>query len=530
LLLFESAACDSATSHHTSADAPERDAGGDAAQGQTPGDEDASEPNPDACVGACEHDPVGFGRVSADVPPVDSEPDLTLMGFVAGADQLLMAGPVDARELYESYALSLPEGTFTHLSQKLPALGSANLLAVDHLTGAQSRDGEVLHAMDTEERGRPDLFAVSLATGAARRLSQGSEAVTEAWFAADADRVLYRSREETGKPQRLYTTSLSTPAPTPVTPEGHILASSGYGTHPQLTADGHYAVYAAQSGGGGYKLFATTADGSESHELSPPLVSGGNVFTGAFNNRCSYQVLPDNERVVFSADAEQDERYELYVANLDGSQRAKLSAAPANSAGVARVACPVTPNGKQVVYLVGLSTGGSELHVVNVETKTDLRLDTDGASAAFGPVLSQDGSGVVFVNLEKKLYYASLEGDPQVLLAEDVLGGGRAHRRAHRAPERWPGVRHLARTERRLARSTAARPRRGHADLQRAARLGAQRAVDQRGRRHEPAPPERRGHGHRDAQRGRLPLHARREAGGVRGARAAPWELLREPV
>lgn len=380
------------------------------------------DPSDDACVAPCDPVATGFERISADVPATDSSPSLNLIGFAPGQDTLIMSGPADARELYEALGFQLGSSTLVQLSAGLPARGVANVLDADRVRGVRTRDGAVLVAMDKETRGRPDLFAVSLTDGSARKLSRGLEPVAGAWFASDSDQILYVSGGALPTKRELFATRFGTPAPVQLTAsdDDQEISIGQYGIHPQITADGARALYAARAGNSAqWELRSVKTDGSDVQLLSPAPVPGGGVFIGESTKRCGYQLAGDGTRAVFVADAEVDQRFELYAAKLDGSGRHKLS--PGGSTSVLLDACPLTADGTRIVY--GLTNGAAtELHVADIASGEDTRLDTANMSAAFAPVLSGDARGVVFVGSDKALYFVSLEGGAPVLLASGVVG------------------------------------------------------------------------------------------------------------
>ncbi len=86
----------------------------------------------------------------------------------------------------------------------------------------------------------------------------------------------------------------------------------------QLAPDGQRAVYLAdQETDGVLELFVARTDGSASpQKLSGALVAGGNVATGPFP---AFAISPDGARVVYLADQEKDEVFELFVVPIDAS-------------------------------------------------------------------------------------------------------------------------------------------------------------------------------------------------------------------
>ena len=65
-----------------------------------------------------------------------------------------------------------------------------------------------------------------------------------------------------------------------------------------------------------YELYSARVDGSDWVKLNASLIIGGDVED-------DYQIAPDSSRVVYRADQEVNNLYELYSAPLDGLRRRK---------------------------------------------------------------------------------------------------------------------------------------------------------------------------------------------------------------
>ena len=87
-----------------------------------------------------------------------------------------------------------------------------------------------------------------------------------------------------------------------------------------ISPDGAFVVYVAdQDTNDVYELYRTPLDGSGAPvQLNSEMVEGGNVGE-LFNFYAEFLISPDGSRVVYRADQELDERFELYSVPADGS-------------------------------------------------------------------------------------------------------------------------------------------------------------------------------------------------------------------
>lgn len=155
----------------------------------------------------------------------------------------------------------------------------------------------------------------------------------------------------------------------------------------EIGLDGSWVVYLADQGNGRSELCSVPADGS-----AAPLVLGRDLAT-------SFLIHPGGDRVLYRADHEQDERFALFLAPIDGrSAPLELNAplGPAERVGW----FGVTPDGARIVYQV--RRGGEPASTTTALWQVSL---ADGgartalgetAAAADGFQISPDGSHVFY--------------------------------------------------------------------------------------------------------------------------------------
>jgi Tol biopolymer transport system component len=180
-----------------------------------------------------------------------------------------------------------------------------------------------------------ELYSVSLLGAPAPVLLSGvlvgGGSVEGAALSRDGGQVVFQADQDLDGVLELFVVPIdgSVPAlelPIPLVPGGNTVAFS-------FDADGTHVLYTAdQAEDERFELFSIPSDGSgPSSQRSGPLVSGGDVGErtgGLFGNElfASFHVSPDGLWVLYMADAEVDERFELFRVAADGSLPAlKLS-------------------------------------------------------------------------------------------------------------------------------------------------------------------------------------------------------------
>jgi Tol biopolymer transport system component len=160
-----------------------------------------------------------------------------------------------------------------------------------------------------------------------------------------------------------------------------------YGTQSPflVSPDGQRVVYRAdQYRDEVFELFSVPITGGRAIAVSGPLVAGGDVLEG-------FRITPDSTQVVYGADQDADQVFELYAAPLDRAQAAHNLNPPLVSGGDAAVisryfgpAAPPLPvfaisaDGSRVVYLADQDTDDVfELYLSYLERPEHLPLPAD---------------------------------------------------------------------------------------------------------------------------------------------------------
>ena len=167
-----------------------------------------------------------------------------------------------------------------------------------------------------------EIYSVPSAGGAAVKLNgtlvTGGD-VTSQQFSPDSSRVVYRADQDTDDVAELY--SVASDGGTPVKLNGTL--PSTFGVNPfnipagvVFNPDGSRVVYQAdQDTLGVFEIYVVPAMGGTPLKVNGPLVAGGNVnsaFSPSFSPLTGVQFSPDGGRVLYLADQDVDEVFEIF--------------------------------------------------------------------------------------------------------------------------------------------------------------------------------------------------------------------------
>jgi hypothetical protein len=163
----------------------------------------------------------------------------------------------------------------------------------------------------------------------------------------DSNWMVYYARLETSQVYQLYSRPLDGHSG-PIKLNGSMVNGDSVPVYcifyARISPDSHWVVYLAdQDIDGVNELYSRPIDGSGSPiKLSGPMVYGGDVsgWYGAF------EISPDSRRVVYLADQDVDETYELYSRPIDGSGIPVKLNAPLVSVNDFRI----SPDSSQVIF------------------------------------------------------------------------------------------------------------------------------------------------------------------------------------
>jgi len=269
-----------------------------------------------------------------------------------------------------------------------------------------SPDGRwAVYLHDAETDGVLDLWSVALPAGTPVKLNATvpSPGVRSFRISPDGSRVVYTAEQDTGGVVELYSVPIAGPASAGVKLNGPLVAGGGVSPLSwgfRISANSTRVVYYAdQQTDDVFELYSVPIAGPASSgvKLNSALVTGGDVL------QASFRISPNSSRVVYVADQQTDEVYELYSVPIGGPASAgvKLYGALVPFGDV--FAFQISPNSARVVYLADQQTNDVyELYSVPIAGPASAGVKLNGALVSGGEVfrefqISPNSARVVYV-------------------------------------------------------------------------------------------------------------------------------------
>lgn len=257
--------------------------------------------------------------------------------------------------------------------------------------------GEVVYAADQDVDERGELFVVPTTGGVPQKLNPPLNATADVapsmfQISPDGSRVLYLSDLLADGDFDLYSVPIGGGSAerlnSPLVAGGSVFVF-------RISPDSSRVVYFAdQQGNGTNELYSVALSGSGGVvKLNPPLVAGGDVSI-------TFAISPDSSHVVYIADQQVNERFDLFKVPLAGGTAVKLNAL--NTAGGNISDFQISSTSSRVVFWGDREVDEQfELYSVPLKAPTlfiieKLNPPLDPGSDVLGFRLSPDGSRVIF--------------------------------------------------------------------------------------------------------------------------------------
>jgi len=261
----------------------------------------------------------------------------------------------------------------------------------------------VIYLADSAVTDRDELWSVPIAGGSPVKLNGALVADGDVlgFVVSPADgTVVYWADQQVDGRTELYRVAATGGTAVKVS---HALSPGRYVTAALFTPGGARVVYGEQSDPPGFtEIWSIAPDGTGRVGLVGALVAGGSL--AAIVADASGTQLPLADRLVFVADKQTDEVFELYSSDLVTGAQVKLNpplALNGDVVGAAESRPRITPDGSTVVYAADPVTNGVEnLYRVAIGGGTSTAIGgatSFGSSTIQGFVLSPDGSRVARV-------------------------------------------------------------------------------------------------------------------------------------
>jgi hypothetical protein len=244
----------------------------------------------------------------------------------------------------------------------------------------------------------------------------------------DSSHVVYGADQDTDQVQELYSVLIDGSAP-PQKLNSPLVAGGDVSLSFRISPDSNRVVYRAdQDTFGVSELYSVPIDGSAPpQKLNSPLVAGGDVSL-------SFRISLDNNRVVYRADQDTDQEFELYSVPIDGSAPPQKLNSPLVAGGEVSFSFGISVDSSRVVYLADQDTDDvDELYSVPIDGSAAPQ-KLNSPLVAGGDVLdfriSPESSRVVYFADQDtddvdELYSVPIDGSapPQKLNSPLVAGG-----------------------------------------------------------------------------------------------------------
>ncbi|HEX6885179.1 MAG TPA: hypothetical protein VF530_17525 [Planctomycetota bacterium] len=279
---------------------------------------------------------VGLYSVSVKGGPVAVLDDGTL-----GSENVFVFTP-DSRHLL--YSPQVSQATGTLVTYLIPSAGGTPVRLTDLAIGALRATPDSTRALCIDDF--RNLYSVPLDGGAEAQISSPSNAgggVADVVLSPDGARVAFRAEQDEDRVFELFSVPV---AGGPIVALNGALAKGPVAGDVQgawFSPDGAHVVYRAdQDTDEVFELYSAPSAGGPPVKLSAPFVRGGDV------ELFGVQISPDSQWVVYIADAEVAWIRELYAVPITGGPVVELNAARGRAVGTIRF--KISPDSSRVVY------------------------------------------------------------------------------------------------------------------------------------------------------------------------------------
>lgn len=292
--------------------------------------------------------PIGGGTVTklnAPYTPGGGYVDYTYIALSPDSSRVVYQTDQDTLDIPELYSVPVAGGPVTKLN---------DTLTTDGLGGQTfgfwiSPDSNwVVYDADQEEDDIYELYSVPLAGGTVTKLNGplafGGFVSEEYSISPDSARVVYSADQDTFGVVDLYSVPIGGGTTAKLNDTLELRGSSDPEFH--ISPDSTRVVFlAAEFPWSPTELFSVPIGGGTATRLNDALTTGGEVATG------HVAITPDSSYVLYVADQDEDEVFELYSVPLAGGSVVKLNSALAFDVDVTEFR--VRPDSSRVAYQAG---------------------------------------------------------------------------------------------------------------------------------------------------------------------------------
>lgn len=298
----------------------------------------------------------------------------------------------------ELFSTPIDGGTSVRLSRTLPAGGIV-------FSFRMSSDGStVVYNADQDTDNVREVYSVPVAGGTVTRLNApmtpGGNSFSSGRISPDGSTVIYRADQDVDEVFELYSVPIGGGSVTklnPPLPSGADVGDEDF----EFSPDGSIVVFAVTEGTQGRRaLYSVPAQGGPATRLTPPLVEGGRINFISFDR--FRMISPDGSRVVYGADQDTDQQFELFSVPIEGGTVTRLNPPLMPGQGVDSL-YEFSADGSTVVYQAFSATEPNEVFSVPTAGGPATRLNAPLPSTdeVLSFQLSHDGNFVVYTTFPR---------------------------------------------------------------------------------------------------------------------------------
>lgn len=331
----------------------------------------------------------------------------------------------DTESLSEIYSVSIEGGDFVKLNAPLVSGGLTKryLISVNGETVVYRADQEILNQFN--------IYSVPIAGGTPVQLNQSLNSFTDVrdyyLISPDNARVVYLANQENISAIEMYSVDIN--GGTPVKLNTPLGSQENVGINFKVSPNSDRVVYlrSTLTTELKYELYSVPITGGTPIKLNGPLVSGGDVDVN------HYKITPDGAHVVYLADQDTDDVYELYSVPIGGGTPVKLNGPMVAGGDVELDNILITSDNATVIYRADQETNNVfELYSVPLAGGTPSKINSSlvtGRTVNSQYRLSHDNVTLVYLADQdtdnvNELYSAPVMGGTVVKLNAPLISGG----------------------------------------------------------------------------------------------------------
>jgi Tol biopolymer transport system component len=348
--------------------------------------------------------------------PVSGDVSNAGLQFNSSGSLVLYHADQTTDEVFEVFSVNSAGGTPVKLNGALVASGDTQSTDLQF----SPNGSRVIYLADQTTDEVFEIFSVPSGGGSAIKLNDtlvASGDVTAQRISPDSSRVLYLADQSTDEVFEIF--SVPATGGTPVKLSGAMGAGGDVSTAGlQFSPNGNHVVYFAdQNADNVNELFSVPSAGGTAVKLNATLVTNGDVGSNGI------LISPDSSRVVYTADQDADNVFEIFSVPIAGGTPVKLNGSMVanGDVAVAPAGRAISPDGSRVVYVADQDTD-EVLEVFSVPIAGGTPVKLNGPMATGGDVQT---NGLSFSpNGSRLLYAADQETDGLAELFMVPVAGG----------------------------------------------------------------------------------------------------------